>query len=419
MLRYHKRSLKMLVYVVCGLMALAGLCLYSASVTDASGGEGCTLKVVSSLPLRGSYATETASMMNAYQLALQEHGAETQDGKCRLVLVSLDDSSAESGMWNSEAESANAKQAAADPETLAYLAPFNSGAAKISIPLLNQSGPLVMVGAYNTYWGLTKADYAQDGEPSKYYPTGIRNYARVIPSDELQGAVAARWYQAQGIKSVDVIQDGSLYGKGVAAEFVKQAKTLGLEIKSDQTVNFETADVVALANQVAKRKSDAVYLGGIGSSQVARFLSELRALNWQGLFGGADALLGEMMLEPGDASEGMIVTHTDLPAEELAKTDARTAKWLVAYKTQFGSAPEPPAIYAYEAMRVVLAALDKCSAADDFSRVCVRDAVMTTHAWDGILGQVWSFDANGDTTLQLVSVYQVVNGKWQIIGLAK
>ena len=54
-----------------------------------------------------------------------------------------------------------------------------------------------MVSPANTYTGLTTAGPGTAaGEPGKYYPTGKRNYARVVAQDEYQGAADAMLAQA-------------------------------------------------------------------------------------------------------------------------------------------------------------------------------------------------------------------------------
>ena len=51
------------------------------------------------------------------------------------------------------------------------------------------------VSPANTYIGLTHKP-ALPGEPQKYYPTGKRNYARVVAADDFQGAADATAAQA-------------------------------------------------------------------------------------------------------------------------------------------------------------------------------------------------------------------------------
>ena len=54
--------------------------------------------------------------------------------------MSLDDSTAAAGKWDPGATSSNARKAAQDKSTIAYLGEFNSGASAISIPILNEAG---------------------------------------------------------------------------------------------------------------------------------------------------------------------------------------------------------------------------------------------------------------------------------------
>ena len=48
----------------------------------------------------------------------------------------------------------------------------------------------------------------------------------------------------------------------------------------------------------------------------------------------------------------------------------------------------------------------------------LRDAIMGTKNWDGVLGQ-WSFNQNGDTSLTEEGIYQVKNGKFEYIKAVK
>src|SRR5207247_433994 len=67
-------------------------------------------------------------------------------------------------------------------------------------------------------------------EPSKYYPSGKRTYARVAPSDPNQGAVDAAFLKSKGVKSAYVLNDKEAYGLGVARNFAGAAKAAGIQI---------------------------------------------------------------------------------------------------------------------------------------------------------------------------------------------
>ncbi len=160
----------------------------SAEGGEASGGE---VTIYSSLPLQGSSRPTGIAIQNGIELALEQAGNEA--GGVTINFEPLDDSTAQAGAWTPEAESANAKRAAQDDSAVAYLGTFNSGAAAISIPILNEAS-LAMLSPGNTAVGLTSDEPGADteiGEPEIYYPTGARNYARIVPKDTVQGAALA------------------------------------------------------------------------------------------------------------------------------------------------------------------------------------------------------------------------------------
>ena len=108
----------------------------TASAEGGSGGR--TLTVYSSLPLQGASKNQAQAITNGMKLALDQAGGKAGDNTIKYV--SLDDSTAQAGAWTPEATSANARKAAQDDSTIAYLGEFNSGASAISIPILNEAG---------------------------------------------------------------------------------------------------------------------------------------------------------------------------------------------------------------------------------------------------------------------------------------
>src|SRR4030066_1772193 len=163
------------------LVTLSVMIIASMLLLACGGGAGAakTLKTVSSLPMPGANLVISQAIVNAEILRLDQAGGKACGGKYTVTYEAWDDASAALGKWDPAVESENAKNAAADPTIIAYLGTYNSGAAKISIPILNQAGPLVMISPANTYPGLTHsaAGLTDPDEPDKYYPSGERNYA--------------------------------------------------------------------------------------------------------------------------------------------------------------------------------------------------------------------------------------------------
>src|SRR5919107_5748962 len=180
----------------------------------AAGASDATLQVYSSLPLQGAQRLQALAIVDGIKLALEQSGGKA--GGTAIRYTSLDDSTAQAGNWTPEATSANARKAASDKSTAAYIGEFNSGASAVSIPILNEAG-IPQVSPANTAVGLTtNKPGAAPGEPEKYYPTGKRTYARIVPIDTIQGAAMVSLMKQNGCTKLAEVNDKEDYGQGIA-----------------------------------------------------------------------------------------------------------------------------------------------------------------------------------------------------------
>jgi branched-chain amino acid transport system substrate-binding protein len=74
------------------------------------------------------------------QLRLEQVDYKVCGGAYEIEYEAWDDASAALGKWDPAVETENANKAAADASIVAYLGTFNSGAAKLSIPILKPAG---------------------------------------------------------------------------------------------------------------------------------------------------------------------------------------------------------------------------------------------------------------------------------------
>ncbi|MBV9535797.1 MAG: hypothetical protein JO321_10345, partial [Solirubrobacterales bacterium] len=148
---------------------------------------GRTLTVYVGVPLQGASSVSGKAVVNGVRLALAESRGRV--GRFHIVLKVLNDATASQGEWDPGQTSSNAVQAAADATTIGYIGDLDSGASAVSIPILNQA-EIPQISPRSTAVGLTSAGPgSQPGEPAKYYPTHLRTFARVAPSDAVQAAV--------------------------------------------------------------------------------------------------------------------------------------------------------------------------------------------------------------------------------------
>src|SRR6185369_1820019 len=176
-------------------IVMFGLAVAGGDVAAQSCPKG-KLRFYTSWPMQGAMLPEGTGMNNGVELAVSEVNG-TAAGFC-LEVVNLDDASPQTGKWDGAVEAENANKAVADPLAIVYIGTYNSGAAKVSIPINNRAH-MAQVTPANTYPGLTKKRGAAPGEPEIYRPGGFANYFRPIPADDIQGAVGAKWAKRMGV----------------------------------------------------------------------------------------------------------------------------------------------------------------------------------------------------------------------------
>lgn len=369
---------------------------------------GAHVTIVSSLPLIGFQASFAGDMVNAIEMALDD--AHHRAGRAIVDYRSLNDANAATGFDDPAIEAQNATAAAADSTVLAYIGPFNSRVAKRSIPILCQAG-IAMVSPTNTYVGLTKPGLGLPNEPGVYYPGCPRNYARVIPADDEQGAAGALLASRLGATSAYLVGENVVNSSSMRSQFRARAARIGLTVVGEEVVASKLT-INAAVQRILASGADVVYYAAARTVHMpAPFTVALRAAGSRALLIGPDAFVERGWLLPGAGASAEGAYATDYLFTE-SYSGAR-ARWLARYTARFGPLKTDPsfAVNAFEATNVVLRAIRRAGARLD--RSAVRARVMGTRHFNGVLGH-WSFDANGDINLAEYSVLRVSGGTWVV-----
>jgi branched-chain amino acid transport system substrate-binding protein len=395
---------------------LWGIILFLAlGVTSLRAGEQAkgVIKLYTSWPMQGAMIPEGTAMKRAVDLAIEHAGGMMAGYK--VDIVNLDDASPVTGSWDGTVEAENAQKAIADPDAMVYIATYNSGAAKVSMPITNKVG-MAQVTVANTYPGLTKPGNAP-GEPGIYRPTGKVNYFRAHPADDIQGAAAAKLAQCLGFKRVFILDDRQLYGKGIADGFAKTAKELGLQVVGHEGVESVDIDFRALLTKVKAANPNLVYGGFVIDSGGPQVIQQMKAL---GLFDagvkfmGPDGLYSPALVEqatPAAVNNNVYATFAGLPPDQLPTEVGK--RFYADYKAKYKEEPIGWAMYAYQATIVTLDAVKRADAKD---RGKILDALRNTKNFEGITGR-FSFDDNGDTDRTDMGGFLVKENKFQFVGL--
>lgn len=405
-----RRTFGLLLLVSCAAITLTGCPDSSGSGGGSSGNQGNpkVIRIVSSLPRTGSAKGQTDTMVNGIRMAIEEVGGEVNGYK--IEYLDLDDATASAGQWTPEAETANADKAVADPNVMAYIGTYNSGAAKISMPILNKAG-ILMVSPANTWPGLTKPGIGDPGEPEIYFPTKKRNYVRVVPADDLQGTLAADWAKEMGVKKVFIIDDSEVYGKGLADMFEIRCQDIGIEVLGRQTIDKSSQEFKTLLTTVKAKNPDLIYFGGTTQSKGGQIAKDIVAVGMDAKMMGPDGCYETAFIESAGADvleNRVFITFGGLPADQLTGVGK---KFVENYRAKYKTEPEGYAAYGYESARVALDAIRRAGKKD---RAAIVDAAFATKDFEGALG-TWSFDENGDTTITTISGNTVENGKFKFV----
>ena len=123
-----------------GIVSAAALGIALAAPVNAQQCPKGKLRIYTSWPMQGAMLAEGTGMKNGVDMAVGEVGGSV-GGYC-IEVVNLDDASPQTGGWDGAVEAENANKAVADPLAIVYIGTYNSGAAKVSMPINNRAhGP--------------------------------------------------------------------------------------------------------------------------------------------------------------------------------------------------------------------------------------------------------------------------------------
>jgi branched-chain amino acid transport system substrate-binding protein len=350
--------------------------------------------IASDLPLQGAIRHQTVQVSRAEIWALANAGWKA--GPYKIGYQSCDDSTAQTGGWDTAKCATNAHLYSNNRSVIAVLGTFNSGCAKIEVPVMNRTD-LLMVSPANTNPGLTKSGPgATAGEPQKYYPTGVRNYARVVATDDIQGPADALWTQALHVKKVYVLNDKQTYGFGVASTYKAAALKLGIKVAGFEGWDAKASSYEALATRIKASGATAVFLGGIVCNNGAKLMQDIKAVDPK-----IQLQMPDGFSDPnanGSVGNGAYISVAGEPPSALTGVGATFVK---SFGKQIGTTPNPYAAYGAQAMDVALSAVAKGGG----QRAATTKAVFGLTVTNGILG-TFTINAQGDTSLTPITIYK-------------
>ena len=387
------------------LAGLMGLGLAGCDQAGDEQGDREVYRIYVSGPAEGRQIGQ--DIIDSVQIAVDEFGQGIEGAK--IEAVRLNDAN-QLGEFLPALVRRNARKAARDPRTIAYIGDVDSGASEISAPILNRAGVL-QVSATSTALGLTRPGPKQ---VAKLQPSGTRTFARVVPNDLVQAAAVGQFMAEESVYSVFLVDDGGAYGTGLT-RLVKRALDTYYKVDVKGTGRITSgSDVKAMTERVVKAQPDAVFLAGSDYAVAQAFLRSVnRADPTIKLFGGDSFAITQFTRSLGPVGLDTYLTTPMLPTGNYARSGS---EYLRTFEKRYGREPDPIGIFGYEAGAAVIdsfrLAYDERvrSGTPENLRRAVRNVFFSITERPSPLGS-YSIDIYGDTTLSFYGAYRVEDGE--------
>jgi len=387
------------------MAALAALACGCGSVSGASS-SGNQLTVYSSLPLQGPSGAVSQQIVNGEKLALYDAGGHV--GPFKVSYDSQDDSSPTSGQWDPSVTAADAKTAADDPSTIAYLGDYNSAATAISLPLINAAG-ILQISPASPYGGLTSSLYAGQDEPERFYPTGKRNFARLQPGDRAQAQAQVRLMSDLHVSKVYVLDDQDPFELPLAQMVVSDSEHAGISVAAHDSLDTTaTTSFAGETAKIAESGAQAVFFAGGTTPEIVALWKQLHIADphlW--LLGSSTMVNATFTSTIGDGAAARTLLTT--PVLPLDMYPASSRHVLADYRRQFHIQPEAYALFGYAAMSATLQAIRHAGTRGG-NRQAVINALFAAGERDSVIGR-YAIEPDGETTLSNYGVDRVAAGK--------
>jgi branched-chain amino acid transport system substrate-binding protein len=248
---------------------------------------------------------------------------------------------ARDGHWSLARSGANARRAAEDSTAIGYIGDLDSGATRTSLPITNQAG-IVQISPASTAIDLVRPYLGSDQLPSTEDEGGERTFGRVIPDDQAQAAAATGWARRLGSKRVELVSDGTAFGRTLAASFREAAGGFRITASSPQLL----------------------YYAGLAGDEPRA------ARGFAGPVMASDALL-----EPSRGRAPARASLATSAAQDPTDLPPAGQRFVRAYRRRYGRMPGRYAAYGYEATALVLDSIRRAGDAGD-QRQAVIDAAI-------------------------------------------
>jgi branched-chain amino acid transport system substrate-binding protein len=230
---------------------------------------------------------------------------------------------------------------------------------------------------------------------------GLKSVFRVVANDGQLGGTLGR-YAVNTLKAskIAVIDDRTAYGQGLAEEFAKAVKAAGGTVVDTQYTTHTATDFNAILTAIKSKKPDLIFFGGM-DNVAGPMIRQTRALGIKAKFMGGDGICSAALPKLASNTVKDDVVYCAEAGGVEGEYKAGLDKFKADYKAKFNAEVQIYAPYVYDAVNVLVAAMQKAGSADPAKYL---SALAKTDGYKGVTGTI-GFDERGDIKNGTLTIY--------------
>jgi branched-chain amino acid transport system substrate-binding protein len=378
----------------CGERFALAVCAMILGVCAGEAQAGGEMHIGIGGPLTTGSATFGVEMRQAVDLAVAEQNAAGGILGDKIVAVAIDDEAKE------DKGKLVAKQFCDDAANLGVVGHVNSGVTIAASRVYGECG-LAAITPMSSNPGVTEQ--------------GLHNIFRLTNRDDRKGPLLARWlHDKAGKRRAVVLDDATIYGKGLADGFVRGFAEAGGSVLARQSVHSGDTDFRPLLSALAP-DFDVLFFAGIREG--AYIVKDMRALGLNQLFACGDGCWSvDGFIKPSDGAalkgEGVRILSA---APAIGKVPG-SAEFAARYTAKYGPINNYAAS-SYDSARLLLGAIER--AAKDEGKLPARAevvaAIRAAHFQGVAYARPVEWNEKGDNKAAVVFVNEVEGNRFKEI----
>jgi ABC-type branched-subunit amino acid transport system substrate-binding protein len=244
---------------------------------------------------------------------------------------------------------------------------------------------------------------------------GYKHFFRVNARNDAHGWNCALFMKnVLKAKRVAILNEKTAYNVNMAKETIAGLKKLGITDIMQETIVGGAKDYSAVLTKVKAFKPDVLFFVATTAPDSAIGVRQAKELGIDAIFFGTEGARDkkDFIKAAEGAAEGAYVYHFAPDIYSISEATDYVKKYESTYEVLSGFGPP-----AYEAMNILLTAMDKAAADGDITRKEVVQYLQKTESYKGILGFPVSFDAKGDLKGGATYFFQVVGDDFKQVAV--